>query len=92
MSKRHEINTECLERLVDAGVSTVVEAMLLAELVLLGKPVSLKELTQVADIPYTSASRIAWTLVEKGFIAHQADPEDRRVRLLEATPKGIELF
>jgi DNA-binding MarR family transcriptional regulator len=49
------------------------------------------ELLAILRITKQSLSRVLGQLVRQGFIVQKPGPRDRRQRLLELTPKGIEL-
>jgi DNA-binding MarR family transcriptional regulator len=49
------------------------------------------ELLGILRITKQSLSRVLGQLVRQGFIVQRPGPRDRRQRLLELTPKGIEL-
>lgn len=52
---------------------------------------TVSELLRTLRITKQSLSRVLGSLVEEGFVLQQADPEDRRRRLLSLTDKGMKL-
>lgn len=52
---------------------------------------SVSELLNILQITKQSLSRVLGQLVRQGFIVQRTGKSDRRQRLLELTPKGIEL-
>lgn len=52
---------------------------------------TVSELLRTLRITKQSLSRVLGNLVEEGFVLQQADPEDRRRRLLSLTDKGMKL-
>lgn len=52
---------------------------------------SVSELLDILQITKQSLSRVLGQLVQQGFILQRMGKSDRRQRLLELTPKGIEL-
>jgi len=53
--------------------------------------ITVSELLGILRITKQSLSRVLGQLVEQGFISQNPGPRDRRQRLLELTPKGVEL-
>ncbi len=53
--------------------------------------ISVSELLMMLRITKQSLSRVLGQLVRQGFILQRAGSRDRRQRLLELTPKGVEL-
>jgi DNA-binding MarR family transcriptional regulator len=53
--------------------------------------ISVSELLTLLRITKQSLSRVLGQLVRQGFILQRAGSRDRRQRLLELTPKGVEL-
>ena len=53
--------------------------------------ISVTELLEILRITKQSLSRVLGQLVREGFIVQHEGVKDRRQRLLELTPKGIEL-
>jgi len=53
--------------------------------------ITVSELLGILRITKQSLSRVLGQLVREGFITQQPGPRDRRQRLLELTPAGIEL-
>ncbi len=51
----------------------------------------MSELLAILKITKQSLSRVLGQLVREGFIVQHPGPRDRRQRLLELTPKGVEL-
>jgi DNA-binding MarR family transcriptional regulator len=52
---------------------------------------SVSELLEILRITKQSLSRVLGQLVRQGFIVQRTGKSDRRQRLLELTPKGVEL-
>lgn len=52
---------------------------------------TVSELLGILRITKQSLSRVLGQLVEEGFITQRPGPRDRRQRLLQLTPKGVEL-
>jgi len=52
---------------------------------------SVSELLEILQITKQSLSRVLGQLVRQGFIQQRTGKSDRRQRLLELTPKGVEL-
>jgi len=52
---------------------------------------SVSELLEILRITKQSLSRVLGQLVRQGFIVQRTGRSDRRQRLLELTPKGVEL-
>jgi DNA-binding MarR family transcriptional regulator len=52
---------------------------------------TVSELLAILKITKQSLSRVLGQLIDQGFITQRAGERDRRQRLLELTPKGIEL-
>jgi DNA-binding MarR family transcriptional regulator len=52
---------------------------------------TVSELLGILRITKQSLSRVLGQLVRQGFIVQRPGPRDRRQRLLELTPKGVEL-
>lgn len=55
------------------------------------KDLSVSELLQILRITKQSLSRVLSQLVREGYIVQKPGIRDRRQRLLELTPKGVEL-
>ncbi len=53
--------------------------------------ITVSELLAILKITKQSLSRVLGQLVREGFIVQHPGPRDRRQRLLELTPKGVEL-
>jgi len=53
--------------------------------------INVSELLGILRITKQSLSRVLGQLVREGFIVQHPGPRDRRQRLLELTPKGLEL-
>ena len=53
--------------------------------------ITVSELLGILRITKQSLSRVLGQLVREGFIVQHPGPRDRRQRLLELTPKGVEL-
>ena len=53
--------------------------------------ITVTELLGILKITKQSLSRVLGQLVREGFIVQHPGPRDRRQRLLELTPKGVEL-
>jgi DNA-binding MarR family transcriptional regulator len=53
--------------------------------------ITVSELLGILRITKQSLSRVLGQLVREGFIVQHPGPRDRRQRLLELTPKGIEM-
>src|SRR5215470_4381548 len=54
-------------------------------------PLPMGEFSKSLDIPLSTATRVVDGLVEGGFAARTADPEDRRVVRVALTADGLEL-
>jgi DNA-binding MarR family transcriptional regulator len=48
------------------------------------KPITLAQVVKATKIPFSTASRMAWSLSQRGLIKYQAHPTDRRKKLLIA--------
>jgi len=53
--------------------------------------ITVSDLLSTLRITKQSLSRVLSQLIKEGFILQRPGPRDRRQRLLELTPKGIEL-
>jgi DNA-binding MarR family transcriptional regulator len=67
-----------VELLQGNGIKTVNEAAIVGALAVKG-PLTMTELQRAVGFPYTSVSRVAWSLRERGLLSHQSDGTDRRV-------------
>ena len=56
------------------------------------EPLPMGEFSKSLDIPLSTATRVVDGLVDSGFAARIADPEDRRVVRVALTKEGLELF
>jgi DNA-binding MarR family transcriptional regulator len=73
------------------------ENMTLAELAALylldrDKALRINSLATALALSLPAASRVASTLVDRGFVARAEDPDDRRAKVLTLTAEGIELL
>ena len=73
------------------------ENMTLAELAALylldrDKALRINSLATALALSLPAASRVASTLVERGFVARAEDPDDRRAKVLTLTAHGTELL
>jgi len=73
------------------------ENMTLAELAALylldrDKALRINNLATALALSLPAASRVASTLVERGFVARAEDPDDRRAKVLTLTTHGTELL
>lgn len=55
------------------------------------KPMSMGELAGLLGMERPNATTLVNDLEEQGLVVRRADPNDRRTRLVEATPKGKEI-
>jgi DNA-binding MarR family transcriptional regulator len=53
-----------------------------------GAPVTMGELSQLMDVPLSTATRMVDWLVATHFVARQHDPEDRRIVHVSLTEAG----
>lgn len=73
------------------------ENMTLAELAALylldrDKALRINSLATALALSLPAASRVASTLVDRGFVARAEDPDDRRAKVLTLTAEGTELL
>lgn len=54
------------------------------------KQMTLKELERVLHVAQSTAAGIVVRLEEKGLVESFGSPEDRRIKMVRLTPKGIE--
>jgi DNA-binding MarR family transcriptional regulator len=74
MSKHEISSVEELNVYVTALKASVIDA----------KPMTLAQIVKATKIPFSTASRMAWALSQRGLIKYQAHPTDRRKKLLIA--------
>ena len=55
-------------------------------------PFGMSHISERFDITAAAASQLAEKLVQGGFIERTEDPNDRRAKLIQLTPKGIDLM
>jgi DNA-binding MarR family transcriptional regulator len=51
-------------------------------------PITMGELSQALDVPFSTATRLVDWLVKSGYVARLADPEDRRLVRVTLTETG----
>jgi len=56
------------------------------------EPITMGELSRILGVPISTATRTVDWLVNNGYVQRLADPEDRRVVLVELTRSGKELY
>ena len=56
------------------------------------EPITMGELSRILGVPFSTATRTVDWLVNNGYVQRLADPEDRRVVLVELTRSGKELY
>ncbi len=56
------------------------------------KPITMGDLSRILGMPFSTATRMVDWLVDNGYVQRLADPEDRRVVLVELTEAGKELY
>ena len=54
--------------------------------------IKMRDLAEIMEISTPSVTAVVDKLEKKGFAHRQTTPSDRRVFLIELTPKGLELF
>ena len=54
--------------------------------------IKMRDLAEIMEISTPSVTAVVDKLEKKGFARRQTTPSDRRVFLIELTPKGLELF
>jgi len=55
-------------------------------------PITMGDLSRILGMPFSTATRTADWLVDRGYVQRLADPEDRRVVRVELTRAGKELY
>jgi DNA-binding MarR family transcriptional regulator len=55
------------------------------------EPITMGDLSRILGVPFSTATRTVDWLVENGYVQRLANPEDRRVVLVELTETGKEL-
>jgi DNA-binding MarR family transcriptional regulator len=70
------------------GFETITEAAIFCAA--LGEPTTLAQITKSLKLPFSSASRIAWALEQRGLLSYHAHPTDRRMKLIRANVERLE--
>lgn len=81
---------DLLQKMQRSKVTTLTELRLLFAIGC-SPSATMTEIAKLAKIPYTSASRVAYTLSRDGLVAYLSVAGDRRVKLLALTKKGAAL-
>jgi len=54
-----------------------------------GKPVGLSDIVRSLKMPFSSASRLAWGLVERGLLSYESHASDRRRKVIRANVEAL---
>lgn len=74
-----------LTKLKAAGVTTVAEALVLFAAITPPANLDMSEIHKRCGIPYTSVSRILFTLKNLGLVSYESDRADRRRKIVRPT-------
>jgi DNA-binding MarR family transcriptional regulator len=69
-----------------SGLETLTEAAILA---LAAEPeVTIAQMVKTLGVPFSTLSRVAWSMSERGLVRYEKHPTDRRKKFVRANLEG----